>query len=156
MFLQHIQQLAEPSYKKEKYTRKAESYHIKFQYILFSKLLLAYYSEMENICYAIVMSARKLWHYFKTPRVRVLTNQSLNDIFRNGVCLGRIGKWAMDLSEHVVDFEKRSAIKSQVLADFIADWTEPSCYTAGTVIDIPWQVHCDGAWGSPEWERQQY
>jgi ribonuclease HI len=27
----------------------------------------------------------------------------------------------MQLSEHVVEFEKRSAIKSQVLADFIAD-----------------------------------
>jgi hypothetical protein len=26
-----------------------------------------------------------------------------------------VGKWAMELSEHVVDFEKRSAIKSQAL-----------------------------------------
>jgi hypothetical protein len=71
-----------------------------------------YYSEMEKICYAIVMSARKLWHYFKAHRVRVLTNQPLNDIFGNRDCSSRIGKWAMELSEHVVDFEKRSAIKS--------------------------------------------
>jgi hypothetical protein len=53
----------------------------------------------------------------------------------------------MKLSEHVVDFEKRSAIKSQVLVDFITDWTEPSTYTEGTVVDTPWQVYCDGAWG---------
>jgi hypothetical protein len=71
-----------------------------------------YYSEMEKICYAIVMSARKLWRYFKAHRVRVLTNQPLNDIFGNRDCSSRIGKWAMELSEHVVDFEKRSAIKS--------------------------------------------
>jgi hypothetical protein len=71
-----------------------------------------YYSEMEKICYAIVMSARKLWHYFEAHRVRVLTNQPLNDIFGNRDCSSRIGKWAMELSEHVVDFEKRSAIKS--------------------------------------------
>jgi hypothetical protein len=32
----------------------------------------------------------------------------------------------MELSEHVVDFEKRSTIKSQVLLDFITDWTGPS------------------------------
>jgi hypothetical protein len=32
----------------------------------------------------------------------------------------------MEQSEHVVYFEKRSAIKSHVLADFIADWSEPS------------------------------
>jgi hypothetical protein len=54
----------------------------------------------------------------------------------------------MKLSEHVVDIEKRSAIESQVLADFIADWTESSNYTEGTVIDTPWQVHCDRAWGN--------
>jgi hypothetical protein len=53
----------------------------------------------------------------------------------------------MELLEHVIDFEKRSAIKSQVLADFIADWTEPSSYIEGPVIDTPWQVYCDGAWG---------
>jgi hypothetical protein len=53
----------------------------------------------------------------------------------------------MELSEHVIDFEKRSAIKSQVLVDFIADWTKPSSYTEGTVIDTPWKVYRDGAWG---------
>jgi hypothetical protein len=71
----------------------------------------------------------------------------LNDIFRNRDSSGRIGKWAMELSELVIDFEKRSAIKSQVLADFIADWTKPSSYTIGIVIDTPWQVYCEGAWG---------
>jgi hypothetical protein len=53
----------------------------------------------------------------------------------------------MELSEHLVDFEKRSAIKSQVLADFIADWTEPSGYTEGMVVKTPWQVYYDGTWG---------
>jgi hypothetical protein len=56
-----------------------------------------------------------------------------------------IGKWAMKLSEHVIDFEKRNAIKSQILADFIADWTEPASYTEGPVIESPWQVYYDGA-----------
>jgi hypothetical protein len=51
----------------------------------------------------------------------------------------------MELSEHVIDFEKRSATKLQVLADFITEWTEPSSYTEGIVIDTPWQVDCDGA-----------
>jgi ribosomal protein L21E len=97
-----------------------------------------YYSKMEKICYVVVMSARKLQHYFEAHKVKVLMNQSLNDIFRNHNYSGRIGKWAMKLSEHVIDFEKRSAIKSQVLADFIADWMEPSSYTEGTVIDTLW------------------
>jgi hypothetical protein len=94
-----------------------------------------YYSEMEKICYAIIMRARKLRHYCEAHRIRFLTNQSLNDIFKNRDCSGRIGKWVMELSEHLIDFEKQSAIKSQVLADFIADWTKPSSYTEGTMIE---------------------
>jgi hypothetical protein len=104
-----------------------------------------YYLEMEKICYVLVMSARKLRHYFEAHKVWVLTNQPLNDIFGNHDSSGRIGKWVMELLEHVIDFEKRSAIKSRVLADFIVDWTEPSTYTEDTVADTPWQVYCDGA-----------
>jgi hypothetical protein len=74
-------------------------------------------------------------------------NQPLTDIFGNCDSSGRIGKWAMELSEYVIDFEKTSAIKSQVLADYIANWTEPSTYTKGIVVDTPWQVYCEGAWG---------
>jgi hypothetical protein len=81
------------------------------------------------------MNAQNLCHYFEAHRVKVLTNQSLNNIFDNRDSSGRIGKWAMELCEHVIDFEKRSAIKSQVMADFIADWTEPSSYTEGPVTD---------------------
>jgi hypothetical protein len=51
----------------------------------------------------------------------------------------------MELSKHVIDFEKRSAIKSRDLADFIAYWIEPSSYTEDTVVEMPWQLHCDGA-----------
>jgi hypothetical protein len=97
-----------------------------------------YYSEMEKISYAVVMRARKLHHYFEAHRVRVLTNQPLDNIFRNRDCSGRIGKCAMELSEHVIDFKKRSVIMSQVMADFIVDLTEPSSYTKGSVTDTPW------------------
>jgi hypothetical protein len=51
-----------------------------------------YYSEKKKICYAIVMSASKLQHYFKAHRVMVLTNQPLNDIFGNRDSSGRIEK----------------------------------------------------------------
>jgi hypothetical protein len=51
-----------------------------------------YYSETEKICYVIVMSTRKVRHYFEAYRVRVLMNQLLDDIFRNHDSLGRIGK----------------------------------------------------------------
>jgi hypothetical protein len=53
----------------------------------------------------------------------------------------------MELSEYVINFEKRNAIKSQVLADFVAEWTEPRSVIEGKEPETPWVVYCDGAWG---------
>jgi hypothetical protein len=63
-------------------------------YLIFEALVGSkkYYLEMEKICYCVVMSARKLRHYFEAHRVRVLTKQQLNIFFRNCDSSGRIGK----------------------------------------------------------------
>jgi hypothetical protein len=102
---------------------------------------------MEKICYAVIMSAKKLCHYFQAHTIKVLTNQPLNDIFDNKDSSGRISKWAMELSEYLVDFEKRSVIKPHILADFVAEWMEPSSLTEGIVHESPWLIYCDGASG---------
>ena len=39
-------------------------------------------------------------------------------------------KWAVELSEHHIDYQPRTAIKSQVLADFIADFSPCSLIQA--------------------------
>jgi hypothetical protein len=107
-----------------------------------------YYSDMENICYAVIMSTRKLQHYFEVHTIKVLTNQPLNDIFGNRDSSEQISKWVMELSEYIIDFAKRSVIKSQILADFVAEWTEPGSSTEGIVPKSPWLVYCDRAWGT--------
>jgi hypothetical protein len=100
---------------------------------------------LEKIAYAVVMAARKLRHYFEGHRIRVIMNQPLNDLFTNKEATTRIIKWDVELSEYTVDFERRSAIKSQVLADFVVDWTSPTHDPAEDIV-TPWVVHCDGAW----------
>jgi hypothetical protein len=110
--------------------------------LLGSKL---FYSELEKIAYVVVMAARKIRHYFEGHRIRFITNQPLNDLFTNKEASTRIIKWAAELSEYTIDFERRSAIKSQVLADFGMDWTSPT-HNPGEDIVTPWVVHCDGAW----------
>jgi hypothetical protein len=109
-----------------------------------SKLL---YSELEKIAYAVIMATRKLKHYFEAHKVTVLTDQPLNDLFINKEASSRIAKWATELSEYTIDFGKRSAIKSQVLADFIVDWTSPSNVTTDKELVPVWEIRCDGAWG---------
>jgi hypothetical protein len=110
-----------------------------------SKLL---YSKLEKIAYAVIMATRKLRHYFEAHKVTVLTDQPLNDLFINKEASSRIAKWATELSEHTIDFAKRSAIKSQVLADFIVDWTSPSSVTADEEMVPVWEIRCDRAWGA--------
>jgi hypothetical protein len=58
----------------------------------------------------------------------------------------RLGKWAAELSQYFMEFEKRTSIKSQVLADFIADWT-PSQSSSEEKKQPEWTIYCDGAWG---------
>jgi hypothetical protein len=61
---------------------------------------------------------------------------------------GRISKCAIDISKHVIDFEKRSAIKLHTLADFITEWTVLGSAIEGLIPESPWLVYCDGAWGA--------
>jgi hypothetical protein len=42
-----------------------------------------FYLELEKIACAVVMAARKLRHYLEGHRIRVITNQPLNDLFAN-------------------------------------------------------------------------
>jgi hypothetical protein len=65
-------------------------------------------------------------------------------VFANKEASTRIIKWGAELSEYTVDFERRSAIKSQVLADFAVDWTSPTHNPSKEML-APWVVQCDGA-----------
>jgi hypothetical protein len=116
-----------------------------------SKLL---YSELEKIAYTVVMATRNLKHYFEAHKVTMLTDQPLNDLFINKEASSRIAKWATELSEHTIDFGKRSAIKSQVLTNFVVDWTSPSNTTGDEELIPVWEIRCDGAWGAKALELQ--
>ena len=104
------------------------------------------YSEMEKTAYAVVMAARKLRHCFQSFKIKVPTSFPLWNMFENREASGRIGKWATMLASHTIDFVPRSAIKSQVLADFIADWTPSAPSQNPPVIEAIWQLECDGAY----------
>ena len=101
---------------------------------------------MEKMAYAVVMAARKLRHYFQSFKIKVPMSFPLRDMFENREASGRIGKWATQLASHTIDFVPRSAIKSQVLADFVADCTPSASSQSPPVIEAIWQLECDGAY----------
>ena len=71
-----------------------------------------FYSELEKMAYAVVMASRKLRHYFEGHKTIVVTSQPIHDLFHNREASARISKWAVELSEFYIDFERRTAIKS--------------------------------------------
>jgi hypothetical protein len=82
-------------------------------------------TKLEKIAYAVIMASRKLRHYFEAFKVWVTSDRGLDKLFRNPEASVRIAKWAAELSGYHNTFKPRTTIKSQVLADFIIDWTEP-------------------------------
>jgi hypothetical protein len=102
-------------------------------------------TELEKITYAVVMASRKLHHYFEAFQVRVTSDRGLGELFRNPEASVRITKWVAELSGYHITFEPRTAIKSQVLKDFIVDWTGPITQQDEPAEKV-WTIHCDGAW----------
>jgi hypothetical protein len=102
-------------------------------------------TELEKITYSVVMASRKLRYYFEAFKVRVTSDRGLGELFRNPEASVRIAKWAAKLSGYHITFEPRTSIKSQVLADFIVDWTGPITQP-DTSAEKVWTIHCDGAW----------
>jgi hypothetical protein len=91
------------------------------------------------------MASRKLRHYFEAFKVRVTLDRGLGELFRNLEASVRIAKWAAELFGYHITFEPRTAIKSQVLADFVVDWTVPTTQPDPSTEKV-WTIHCDGAW----------
>jgi ribonuclease HI len=72
----------------------------------------------------VLITSRKLRHYFQEYSISVITDYPPGDILWNQDATGRISKWAVELGALNIDFKPRTAIKSQALVDFMAEWRE--------------------------------
>jgi ribonuclease HI len=72
----------------------------------------------------VLITSRKLRHYFQEYSISIVTDYPLSDILRNQDATRRISKWAVELSTLNIDFKPQTAIKLQELVDFMAEWRE--------------------------------
>jgi hypothetical protein len=72
----------------------------------------------------VVLVRHKLRHYFEVHPVTTVSSFLLGEIIRNPDAASRIIKWSMDLRGETLTYAPCKAIKSQTLADFVAEWTD--------------------------------
>ena len=98
---------------------------------------------MEKLAFALVMVARKLKPYFQAHTIIVLTDQPLKRAMSSPEVAGRMALWVIKLSEFDVQYRPRTAIKGQIVADFIAEYTQSE--DKGAKGHRLWSIHMVGS-----------
>jgi hypothetical protein len=80
-----------------------------------------------QVLYAVILTRRKLRHYFESHPVTMVSSFPLGEIIQCQEASGRIAKWAVEIMGETISFAPWKAIKSQVLADFMAEWVDTQC-----------------------------
>ena len=81
------------------------------------------YPHLEKLALALVSASRKLKPYFQCHPICVVTTYPLKNIMHKPELSGRLTKWAVEINGYDIEYRPRTAIKSQILADFVADFT---------------------------------
>ena len=103
---------------------------------------------------AIVHATRKLPHYFQAYTVVVLTQLPLQALLTKSDYIGRIAKWGTKLGAYDFKYMPNTAVKEQVLAEFIAEFAEGVLDEEKAIMSISvlpttdapsWKVYTNGS-----------
>ncbi|XP_070039699.1 uncharacterized protein [Nicotiana tomentosiformis] len=110
------------------------------------------YPHLKKLALALVVASRKLRPYFQCHPIAVVTTFPLRNVLHKPELSGHLAKWAVEVSEFDIEYKSRTPIKSQVLADFVDDFSprlmplaaKEAMLVSGTVSSI-WILFMNGA-----------
>jgi hypothetical protein len=74
----------------------------------------------------------------------VVSTTPLSEIIGCKDATGRVAKWEIELAAHTIQYKPRTTIKSQIIADFFADWGEHQ-YLPPAPDSTYWRMNFDGS-----------
>jgi hypothetical protein len=122
----------------EREEEEGHVYKVQWPVYYISEVLIdskIWYPHVQKLLYALLITSRKLRHYFESHKITVIIDFPLGDILCNRDVTKRISKWAVELGAPNINFSPRKAIKSQALVDFVAEWTEIQQPAPDTFLD---------------------
>ncbi|XP_070042721.1 uncharacterized protein [Nicotiana tomentosiformis] len=110
------------------------------------------YPHLEKLALALVVASQKLRPYFQCYPISVVTTFPLRNVLYKPELSGHLAKWTVKVSKFDIEYKPRIAIKSQVFADFMADFSlglmplaaKEAVLVSGTTSGV-WTLFTDGA-----------
>ncbi|GJU03385.1 reverse transcriptase domain-containing protein [Tanacetum coccineum] len=107
------------------------------------------YTPMEKLVLALLSASKRLKIYFQVHTIIVITDQPIKQLLSSSEISGRMLKWRFELEGYDIQYRPRTAIKGQILADFIVEQTEEESpdelLTEQEELPEPWTLFTDGS-----------
>jgi hypothetical protein len=98
------------------------------------------YSGAERSCLALIYASQRLRHYFLAHKVQLMTKSHLiRSLLQRPVLSGRLAQWLLQLSQYEIITETPTAIKSQAIADLLAQF--PGEDNSSILDEVPEEIN---------------
>uniref|UniRef100_A0A2N9HQQ7 Integrase catalytic domain-containing protein n=1 Tax=Fagus sylvatica TaxID=28930 RepID=A0A2N9HQQ7_FAGSY len=98
------------------------------------------YSGAERSCLALIYASQRLRHYFLAHKVQLMTkSHPIRSLLQRPVLTGRLAQWLLQLSQYEIIAETPTAIKSQAIADLLAQF--PGEDSSAISDEVPGEVN---------------
>ncbi|GJY52128.1 reverse transcriptase domain-containing protein [Tanacetum coccineum] len=108
------------------------------------------YGRLEKLALCLLHLSRRLRRYFEAHPIKVITNQPVKQILNKPEASGKLAKYVVELEAYNITYIPRTAVKGQILADFINEVPVGTrhvevCSLAGEGDPEGWTLYTDGA-----------